>query len=194
MGKLKVKNITLGDNIDTTKNIVLKVPNVADGTLTIETEAGTDLVTIATDGRISFPATPKVSGSMGRSANNSMTANVLDDSQFDLVNWQVGSSFAGSPTYGFTAPRAGQYLVDVKGYVTAASGMTNGYIQIFIDGVGAGFSGGPAASGTVQYFNYSSVIQLTAGQVVTVKMYAATGTTVILNGPNLGTTFSVVEL
>lgn len=46
MSQLSLKKIKLGDNADTSKNFVISVPAVADGTLTIERENGTDVLTI----------------------------------------------------------------------------------------------------------------------------------------------------
>ena len=51
-GRLKVGQVKLGDNADNSKNFVIKVPAVADGTLTIERENGTDVLTIDAGGKV----------------------------------------------------------------------------------------------------------------------------------------------
>ena len=54
-GTLNLKKIKLGDNADTSKNFLIKTPAVADGTLTIEREDGTDVLTIDASGKVVFP-------------------------------------------------------------------------------------------------------------------------------------------
>lgn len=58
MSKLALKTVKLGDNADLSKNFLIKVPAVADGTLTIEREDGTDVLTIDASGNVAFPAMP----------------------------------------------------------------------------------------------------------------------------------------
>ena len=50
--ELHLTKIKLGDNADTSKNFVISTPVVADGTLTIERENGTDVLTIDASGNI----------------------------------------------------------------------------------------------------------------------------------------------
>lgn len=57
-GTLALRQIQLGDNADTSKNFVISVPAVADGTLTIERENGTDVLTIDASGNVAFPSMP----------------------------------------------------------------------------------------------------------------------------------------
>ena len=68
MSQLSLKKIKLGDNADLSKNFVISVPAVADGTLTIERENGTDVLTIDESGGININSpwksyTPKLFGS-----------------------------------------------------------------------------------------------------------------------------------
>ena len=54
---LLLKAIKLGDNADTSKNFIITVPTVADGTLTIQREnGGTALLTIDAAGIVRMPA------------------------------------------------------------------------------------------------------------------------------------------
>ena len=53
MSQLSLKKIKLGDNADLSKNFVISVPAVADGTLTIKRENGTDVLTVDAGGNIS---------------------------------------------------------------------------------------------------------------------------------------------
>ena len=54
-GRIKAGQIKLGDNADNSKNFVIKVPAVADGTLTIERENGTTVASIDANGVVSTP-------------------------------------------------------------------------------------------------------------------------------------------
>lgn len=54
-GKIKVSEVLLGQSADQTKNFKITVPAVPDGTLTIERGDGTDVLTVAANGLVSFP-------------------------------------------------------------------------------------------------------------------------------------------
>lgn len=56
MSTIAVKKVKLGDNADTSKNFLIEVPAVADGTLTIKREDGTAVLSIAADGVINLNA------------------------------------------------------------------------------------------------------------------------------------------
>lgn len=194
MSKIKAKNITLGDNVDTTKNIVIKVPTVADGTLSIETEAGVAIGTLSVaNGGLNEPA--KVSGCMGRLAANSMTAGVWDDVYFNKILWQVGTAFNAS-TYDFTAPRTGQYHVSSGLYITGTSMSGLCLIEIYVNGAaGGGFSGNVLPTGsTAAYSHISRTLQLTAGDKLTIKAHIAGGSSIASQATDTGTYFSVFEL
>ena len=54
--QLNLTTVKLGNNADTSKNFLIQVPSVADGTLTISRENGSQTVlSIDTAGRPSFP-------------------------------------------------------------------------------------------------------------------------------------------
>jgi len=59
MSTIAVKKIKLGDNADTSKNFLIEVPAVADGTLTIKREGGINVLSVAADGGIELNATWK---------------------------------------------------------------------------------------------------------------------------------------
>lgn len=63
MSKVKVKEVILGDNADLSKNFVLSVPAVADGTLTIKRQDGTNVLSTNVDVNIT------VSGSITAAAH-----------------------------------------------------------------------------------------------------------------------------
>lgn len=193
--------------IKTIKNqLGLSVTPANNFTLTAEADNGTmklargnagattqDLVMIASDGRVSFPATEKVSGSMGRLADNSMTAGVWDDVSFNDINWQVGTSLVAGSTFGLVAPRTGPYHVSAGLYITGTS-LTYCAIELFANGsTSKGFSGGTTTT-AIGYVHISNTIWLTAGDVLTVKGYAAAGSSIVCKGPSNGTFFSVFEL
>lgn len=55
MSTLNLKNIQLGDNPDPSKNFVLSVPAVADGTLSIKRQDGTNVLSIDATGKAVIP-------------------------------------------------------------------------------------------------------------------------------------------
>jgi len=54
-GQLNLRTVKLGDNADTSKNFLIQVPAVADGSLSIQTESGLALLAMAA-GKVSFPS------------------------------------------------------------------------------------------------------------------------------------------
>lgn len=55
MPDLNLRSIQLGDSSDSSKNFVIKTPAIADGTLVIERGDGTDVLSIAANGKVLFP-------------------------------------------------------------------------------------------------------------------------------------------
>lgn len=54
--QLNLTTVKLGNNADTSKNFLISVPAIADGTLTITRENGTAIANIDTAGKVVFPA------------------------------------------------------------------------------------------------------------------------------------------
>jgi len=54
-GQLNLRTVKLGDNADTSKNFLIQVPAVADGTLSISRESGTAVATVDATGKVAFP-------------------------------------------------------------------------------------------------------------------------------------------
>lgn len=54
MSKIATKTVKLGDSADSSKNFLISVPSVPDGTLTIERESGTDVLKVAAAGGVSI--------------------------------------------------------------------------------------------------------------------------------------------
>ena len=55
MSTIAVKKVKLGDNADPSKNFLIEVPAVADGTLTIKRENGTNVLSIDATGKAVIP-------------------------------------------------------------------------------------------------------------------------------------------
>lgn len=84
-GTLALRQIQLGDNADTSKNFVISVPAVADGTLVIERGNGTDVITVAATGNVTQKAgifTDGVSGTLLATA----------DATYGSKLWNIGGS------------------------------------------------------------------------------------------------------
>lgn len=60
MSKVATKTVKLGDSADLSKNFLISVPAVPDGTLTIERENGTDVLTVDASGFVGISDGPKV--------------------------------------------------------------------------------------------------------------------------------------
>jgi hypothetical protein len=55
MSTIAVKKVKLGDNADLSKNFLIEVPAVADGTLTIKRENGANVLSIGANGKAVIP-------------------------------------------------------------------------------------------------------------------------------------------
>jgi len=55
-GQLNLRTVKLGDNADTSKNFLIQVPAVADGSLSIQTESGVPVFSRSAAGVITFGA------------------------------------------------------------------------------------------------------------------------------------------
>ena len=118
MSQLSLKKIKLGDNADLSKNFVISVPAVADGTLTIERENGTDVLTIDANGNIRAGAGGNLVGngpafSAVISANQEVSQLVFTKVVFDSEEFDTNANFDTS--LGRFAPTvAGYYQVDAS--------------------------------------------------------------------------------
>lgn len=134
MSQLNLKKIQLGDNADTSKNFVISVPAVADGTLVIERGNGTDVLSVAADGKVTGNFTQSVAQSWqnmtaSRAAGTTYTndtgrpiqvyvsiigagagyGNFSVDGQLFLSS--MCSSVGNSMIYPFTVPAGSTYVV-----------------------------------------------------------------------------------
>jgi len=55
-GQLNLRTVKLGDNADTSKNFLIQVPAVADGSLSVQTESGVPVLTRSAAGVITLGA------------------------------------------------------------------------------------------------------------------------------------------
>jgi hypothetical protein len=60
MSLIKAIKAQLGLSGDPAKNFTLEVPAAPDGTMKLARNSGQDIMTVAADGKVAFPATPKV--------------------------------------------------------------------------------------------------------------------------------------
>ena len=54
-GAVKLNQVLLGDNADPTKNFIISVPAVPDGTLTIARGSGEVVIKVEATGKVTFP-------------------------------------------------------------------------------------------------------------------------------------------
>lgn len=96
--QLNITQIKLGTNVDTSKNFIVSVPTVADGTLTIARENGTTVASIDSNGVVSTPknvvafhaasTTPTIITSMTAAAGFDTTApSITQVSQYGFMGY-----------------------------------------------------------------------------------------------------------
>ena len=132
MSKLKCKNVVLGDNADTTKNFSINVPSVADGTLTIETEAGVDVLKVNSDGGVQMSLCPTffVSRITSSQTISDATSTVV---QYNSETFDIGSCFDSTTNFRHTPNVAGyyQYSWGINLNSSVAAAMAQGFGALF---------------------------------------------------------------
>lgn len=86
--ELHLTKIKLGDNADTSKNFVISVPAVSDGTLTIERENGTDVLTIDASGNIRAGVGGNLVGNGPAFSAYQSSAQILSNNRYTKINLQ----------------------------------------------------------------------------------------------------------
>lgn len=128
-GTLNLKKIKLGDNADTSKNFVISVPAVADGTLTIERENGTDVLTVDAAGKVTFPGNVvpvfNATGGIQSVANNADILAVFGTEVFDTANCYDPSTSKFKPSV------AGYYKIEAK-FALPDWSLSGGYVRAII--------------------------------------------------------------
>lgn len=126
-GTLALRQIKLGDNADTSKNFVISVPAVADGTLTIERENGTDVLTIDAGGNIRAGSACNLVGngpafSARRTSSQTGIASATPTKvQLPVEDFDTASAFDSVANFRFTPKVAGYYQFDAGIYCTGAT-------------------------------------------------------------------------
>ena len=128
-GTLALRQIKLGDNADTSKNFVISVPAVADGTLTIERENGTDVLTIDASGKMVVPGNVvpvfTATGGTQSVANNADILAVFGSELFDTANCYDPSTSKFKPSV------AGYYKIEAK-FALPDWSLSVGYVRATI--------------------------------------------------------------
>ena len=143
-GTLALRRIQLGDNADTSKNFVISVPAVADGTLTIERENGTDVLSIDANGKVAFPqgfSYPIIGGlssSGGTLGSGSWTGTVTKIGALEIVTGVVNIVSVNTATGSLII--LGANPNSKSGYGTGRSGVTGKALQVRPIGTGLGVS------------------------------------------------------
>ena len=154
-GTLALRQIKLGDNADSTKNFVISVPAVADGTLTIERENGTDIITVAANGVVTGGSGSTLVGNVpvlhvGTPLNKSVASGLgapTEASGYNAPLIDTGNWF-NTTTGRYTPQVAGYYSVSATG-IYYSSAITATYVGVDIirngvvyTGVSNGVTGG----------------------------------------------------
>ena len=133
---IRLTKIKLGNNADTSKNFLISVPDVADGTLTITRESGTSLLSIDTSGRIALTTTVYDSGTNGNgtwvryvdgtmmcttSISGSKSGSVYTGGlyRYDFGVWTYPQAFIGTPVISSTS--SDQLVTGFQSYANMSS-------------------------------------------------------------------------
>lgn len=110
MSKLATKTVKLGDSADLSKNFLISVPAVPDGTLRIERESGALVASIDASGKVAFPGNIAPAFSVLRGASNqSITASAYVKVQLNSVTFDSNNAFDAVTNYRFQPQVAGYY-------------------------------------------------------------------------------------
>jgi len=121
---LKLTSIKLGDSATPANNFLVSVPDIANGTLTIEREDGTDVCTIDAAGKVVFPGNTQtwqdVTGS--RSAGTTYTNSTTQSIQIAITSVSSGATDAAAyltvTVGGIVVQQAQSYGVYVNAWAT----------------------------------------------------------------------------
>lgn len=132
MSQLDLKKIKLGDNADTSKNFVISVPAVADGTLTIERENGTDVLTIDANGVVVSPGNAQTWKNV--TASRTQGSTYTNNTKLPIFVYYVGNAAFAASAVSFTVNGM------VIGYSAAAVSNGNVVSGMFVVPAGATYS------------------------------------------------------
>ena len=142
-GTLALRQIKLGDNADTSKNFVISVPAVADGTLVIERGNGTDVLKFLANGGVEMPTLAFL-----KNQNGYVTLpNGI------VIQWGI-SAFVSRSTLGITFPTpfSTQFLsASIMFADLTANGMTSQMTSFSLAAM-QHYISGPAGSGNLYWF------------------------------------------
>ena len=175
MSTISLKNVKLGDSPDPSKNFVISVPAVADGTLTIKREDGTNVLSIAADGGIDLAVpqqsyTPVIRGAttVGVGTYSVQQGVYYDYGPLVFVRVRLDwSAHTGTGAMGITLPTIADTSV-VTPLATYANGVNVGANNT---PVGMIFSGGGSADQRIQVYGVNNV----SGGTVTTANIDTTG-------------------
>jgi len=191
-GQINLRTMKLGDNADTSKNFLITTPAIADGTLSVVRENGTQLLTISSTGLIT-------GGSGGTLAGNGPSASAyLSSAQtfavsgttyrvnFDTEEYPI-PDFSGSV---YTAPMNGLYLITWSAMFGATTSFTNGYVNLYLNGSISRVGG--YATSLADTATGAAVVYMAAGSTADIRgAITGTGTLTIQSGAHR-TNMSVV--
>lgn len=122
MSKLATKTIKLGDSADTSKNFLISVPATPDGSLTIERENGTDVLTVDASGKVVIPGNVVPAFSVHSPNSLAFTANVAKKLQFGQKEYDLTGAFDAVTNYRFQPAVAGYYQISGSFSISVTSG------------------------------------------------------------------------
>lgn len=141
-GQLNLRTVKLGDNADTSKNFLIEVPTVADGSLSIKRGNGTDVLTVDNAGNIRAGVSCNLvgNGPAFRAYQNvaQTITNTPSKVLFQAENFDYGSAYDVA-TSRFQPTVAGVYKID---WTVGGAFSGNTYVQVHLYKNGALYSEG----------------------------------------------------
>lgn len=172
-GKLKLNQVQLGDNADLSKNVLIRVPTVEDGTFSIERTNGTQLLTVDAQGVVRTPQTPAI-GFIGTLGSSGIASS-------GILGWSIirndGGYFNGTR---FTPLVAGYYVFTCNGQFTITSMQFAG-LGIQVNGAAGGTQYQGQYAGTNALVSVSHIAYLNGSTDYVEFSYAASPTGGTLN-------------
>lgn len=165
---LSLTAIKLGDSATPSKNFIISVPDIPDGTLTIERADGTDVLTIDATGRVKFPSSSVPAFSAYQSAPQA-SSTAYTKVAFQTEQFDTNSAFDSVSNYRFQPKVAGYYFLN--GSVAASNAASSLVCAIYVNGVQE--KAGDSESSSIMYQTSVSALIYLNGATDYAELWAA---------------------
>lgn len=147
-----------------------------------------DVMTVAADGKVTFPQNTFNSGAIARAIAGSdvsiPTVTTYTKIPFTSASFDT-DSILSAPDGGFKIKSAGYYFVDAHAYLNSSSNnlTIGGVLAVYKNGTIAAAQGQGALNTSVNYLSCSGLIQCAANDIITMWAYVYAGGGLSIKGP-----------